>query len=74
VHQDAADRYTTTATVATVPGAKTIAVDESKHRAYVFALEYGPAPAPAPGSAPPAPGARGPRGPIVGTWFLSVTH
>jgi hypothetical protein len=74
VHQDAADRYTTTATVATVPGAKTITVDESKHRAYVFALEYGPAPAPAPGSAPPAPGSRAPRGPIVGTWFLSVTH
>lgn len=74
VHQDAADRYTVTATVPTVPGAKTIAVDEAKHRAYVFAVEYGPAPAPAPGSPPPAPGARPPRGPIVGTWFLSVTH
>ena len=74
VHQDAADRYTVTATVPTVPGAKTIAVDEAKHRAYVFAVEYGPAPAPAPGSPPPAPGARPPRGPIVGTWFVSVTH
>ena len=74
VHQDAADRYTVTATVPTVPGAKTIAVDDSRHRAYVFAAEYGPAPAPAAGSPPLAPGARPPRGPIVGTWFVSVTH
>jgi WD40 repeat protein len=74
VHQDAADRYTVTATVPTVPGAKTITVDESRHRAYVFAVEYGPAPVPAAGTPPPAPGSRPPRGPIVGTWFVSVTH
>lgn len=73
VHQESADRYKVTAKVPTVPGAKTIAVDESKHRAYVFAVEYGPAPAPAPGAAPAAAG-RGPRGPIIGTWFLSITH
>jgi hypothetical protein len=74
VHQDAADRYSVTATVPTVPGAKTITIDESKHRAYVFAVEYGPAPVPPEGSPPPAPGTRPPRGPIVGTWFVSVTH
>lgn len=74
VRQDAADRYSVVATVPTVAGAKTIAVDEKTHRAYVFALEYGPAPAPAPGSAPPAPGSRPPRGPITGTWFMSVAH
>ena len=74
VRQDAADRYTVVATVPTVRGAKTIAVDEKTHRAYVFALEYGPAPTPEAGSPPPAPGSRPPRGPIVGTWFVSVAH
>lgn len=74
VHQDAANVYAVKATVPTVAGAKTIAVDDSRHRAYVFAVEYGPAPAPAANSPPPAPGTRGPRGPVVGTWFVSVTH
>ena len=74
VHQDAANAYSVKATVPTVAGGKTIAVDQSRHRAYVFAVEYGPAPAPAAGTAPPAPGARPPRGPVVGTWFVSVTH
>ena len=74
VRQASADQYTVTATVPTVSGAKTIAVDETKHRAYVFAVEYGPAPAPAAGAPPLAAGQRPPRGPIVGTWFVSVAH
>jgi DNA-binding beta-propeller fold protein YncE len=69
VRQDSPDKYTTVATVATMAGAKTIAVDESKHVAYVFTPEYGPAPAGAPA------GGRGRgRGPIVGAWFISITQ
>ncbi|PYP78244.1 MAG: YVTN family beta-propeller domain-containing protein [Gemmatimonadetes bacterium] len=74
VHQDSPDKYTVVATVPTMRGAKTIAVDPVKHTAYLFQPEYGPAPTPAPGSPPPAPGTRPPRGPIVGTWFFAITH
>lgn len=49
----------------TVACAKTIAVDETLHRAYDFAVEYGPAAAPAAGAPPLAAGQRPPRGPIV---------
>jgi DNA-binding beta-propeller fold protein YncE len=71
VHQDSPDRYTTVATVQTMPGAKTIAVDPVTHVAYLFQPEYGPAPA---GSQPVQPGRRGPRGPVVANWFIAVTH
>jgi YVTN family beta-propeller protein len=74
VHQDSPDHYTVVATVPTMPGGKTIGVDPVKHIAYVFALEFGPAPAPAPGSPPPPAGARAPRGPLIGTWFFTITH
>lgn len=74
VHQDSPDEYRVVATVATMPGAKTIAVDPVKHVAYLFQPEYGPAPAPAPGSPPPAAGRRGPRGPVIGAWFFAITH
>ncbi|MEO5904944.1 MAG: YncE family protein [Gemmatimonadaceae bacterium] len=74
VRQDAADKYTVVATVPTMRGAKTIAVDPVKHMAYLFQPAYGPAPAPAPGSPPPAPGARPPRGPIVAAWFFAISH
>jgi DNA-binding beta-propeller fold protein YncE len=74
VHQDSPDKYTVVATVPTMRGGKTIAVDPVKHIAYVFAPEYGPPPAPAPGTPAPAPGARGPRGPLIGTWFFTITH
>jgi DNA-binding beta-propeller fold protein YncE len=74
VHQDSPDAYTVVATVPTMPGGKTIAVDPVKHTAYVFAPEYGPAPAPAPGATPPAARGRGPRGPLVGTWFFVISH
>ena len=71
VHQDSPDKYTTVATVQTVPGAKTITVDPVTHTAYLFQPEYGPPPA---GSPAPQPGRRGPRGPVVASWFVAVTH
>src|SRR5205809_5314014 len=74
VHEDAPDRYTVVATVATMRGAKTISVDPVKHVAYLFQPEYGPAPAPAPGAPPPQPGARPPRGPIIAAWFFAISH
>lgn len=74
VHQDSADKYTVVAKVATMPGGKTIAVDPAKHVAYVFAPEYGPAPPPADGAAAPPANGRRPRGPLIGTWFFTITH
>src|SRR2546427_799044 len=71
VREDAPDRYTVVATVATMRGAKTIAVAPVKHVAYLFQPEYGPVP---PGSPPPAPGSRGPRGPVVAAWFFAINH
>jgi DNA-binding beta-propeller fold protein YncE len=70
VHQDAPDKYTVVATVPTMRGAKTIAVDPVRHVAYLFQPEYGPAPA----GAPPGPGGRPARGPVVGAWFFEITH
>ncbi len=73
VHQDSADAYTVTATVATFAGAKTICVDPNTHNAYLFQPERGPAPPPAAGAPPPAPGrGRGPAGPIVASWFIVI--
>src|SRR5881397_2356436 len=71
VHEDAPDKYTVVATVATMRGAKTISVDPVKHVAYLFQPEYGPPPA---GTPPPAPGARPPRGPVIGAWFFAISH
>jgi hypothetical protein len=73
VHEDSPDKYTTVATVPTFKGAKTIAVDEVKHMAYLFQPEYGPAPAPDP-NATPGRGGRGARGPIVAGWFIAIKH
>ena len=74
VRQDGPDVYAVVATVPTMVGAKTIAVDPVKHVAYVFTPEYGPAPAPAPGTPPPAPGTRPPRGPVIAAWFFVIAH
>jgi DNA-binding beta-propeller fold protein YncE len=71
VRQASADVYEVVATVPTVPGAKTISVDPLTHTAYLFQPEYGPPPA---GTPAPAPGTRGPRGPIVAAWFLRISH
>jgi DNA-binding beta-propeller fold protein YncE len=73
-HEDSPDNYTVVATVTTFPGAKTIAVDPVKHIAYLFQPEYGPPPAAAPNTPPPAGRGRGPRGPIIHGWFIVVTH
>jgi len=74
-HQDSPDKYTVVATVDTMPGAKTIAVDPKTHRAYLFQPEYGPAPAPAAPATPPgAPPGRPARGPVIGAYFFSITH
>lgn len=73
VHQDSPDTYTVVATVPTMRGAKTIAVDPISHAAYLFQPEYGPPPAGAP-AAPAAPGGRGPRGPVVAAWFFALRH
>jgi DNA-binding beta-propeller fold protein YncE len=70
VHQDSPDKYTVVATVATVPGAKTICVDPVTHNVYLFQPERGPAPAPAAGAAPAR--GRGPQGPIVAGWFVVI--
>ena len=73
VHQDSPDKYSVVATVATVPGAKTIAVDPLTHNVYLFQPQRGPAPAPAADAPPPAAGrGRGPQGPIVAAWFVVV--
>jgi len=71
VHEDSPDKYTVIATVPTMAGAKTIAVDDTRHVAYAFTPEYGPPPA---GTPAPEPGRRGPRGPIIGTWFIRIVH
>jgi DNA-binding beta-propeller fold protein YncE len=74
VRQDSPDKYTVVATVSTMVGAKTIAVDPVKHVAYLFTPEYGPAPAPDPNAPAPAPGSRPPRGPVIGAWFFAISH
>ncbi len=75
VREDAPDKYTVVATVPTVAGAKTIAVDPVLHTAYLFQPEYGPPPA---GAVPPPAAAgrrgRGPMGPMIAAWFIAITH
>lgn len=71
VRQDGLNKYSTVATVETVPGAKTIAVDPIKHRAYLFQPERGPA-TPAPAGAPA--GTRPTPGAILNAWFIAISH
>jgi DNA-binding beta-propeller fold protein YncE len=70
IHQDSPDKYTVVATVPTMTGAKTIALDDATHKVYVFTPEYGPAPA----GAAPLPNGRPARGPVIGAWFIVLTH
>ena len=69
--EDSPDKYTVVATVSTMRGAKTISVDTVSHVAYLFQPEYGPLP---PGTPPPQPGQRPPRGPVIGAWFFAISH
>jgi hypothetical protein len=73
VHEDSPNKYTVVATVPTMNGARTITVNPTTHQAFTFAVEYGPAPAPAAG-APPAARGRGPRGPVIGAWLIAIKH
>jgi DNA-binding beta-propeller fold protein YncE len=74
-HEDTPDKYSVVATVTTIKGAKTIAVDPKRHVAYEFQPEYGPLPPPtADAPAPTGPAARFARGPIIGTWFFAIHH
>jgi DNA-binding beta-propeller fold protein YncE len=73
VHQDSPNVYSVVATVPTMRGAKTIAIDPVSHVAYLFQPEFGPPPAVPAGAPAPAPG-RGPRGPVVASWFYSIRH
>jgi DNA-binding beta-propeller fold protein YncE len=66
VHEDSPDAFTVVETVPTMRGARTITVDPARHVAYVFAPEYGPAPAPA------ATGGRPARGPITAAWLIAI--
>ncbi|HEY2066856.1 MAG TPA: hypothetical protein VGG84_12950 [Gemmatimonadaceae bacterium] len=73
VHQDSPNAYTVVATVPTMRGAKTIAIDPVSHVAYLFQPEFGPPPAAPAGAPAPAPG-RGPRGPVIASWFYAIRH
>ncbi|CAN5894585.1 hypothetical protein BH11GEM2_BH11GEM2_25050 [soil metagenome] len=71
VRQEGPNKYKTVATVETVQGEKTIAVDAVKHAAYLFQPERGPstpAPAGSPAGTRPTPGA------IINAWFVVITH
>ena len=70
VHEDTPDQYSVVATITTMTGAKTIAVDTVKHIAYLFQPQY----------APPSPDAqldqngRRPRGPVIGAYLIVIRH
>ena len=74
VREESPDKYTVVATVPTMRGAKTITVDPVRHVAYLFQPEYGPTPAAAPGTPPPAAGSRPARGPVIAAWFFAISH
>jgi DNA-binding beta-propeller fold protein YncE len=72
VHEDGPDAYRVVATVPTMPGARTIALNPKTHTAFVFTPEFGPPPAGAP---TPAPGrGRAPHGPQVAAWLIAIHH
>ncbi len=70
VHEDSPDHYRIVATVTTMTGAKTIAVDSVAHVAYLFQPQFAPAPA----DAPLDRNGRRPRGPIVGAFLIVIRH
>ena len=66
VHEDSPDKYSVIETVPTMRGARTVAVDDVHHTAYVFTPEYGPS---TPSSTP---GGRATRGPVTAAWLLVI--
>jgi len=70
VHQDAPDKYSVVGKVTTIGGAKTISVDPINHKAYLFQPIYGKTPA----DAPLGPNGRRARGPVIGAFFIVISH
>ena len=68
VHEDSPDKYSVVETIPTMRGARTIAVDQTRHTAYVFTPEYGP------GTPATTPGGRAGRGPITAAWLIAIKH
>ena len=69
-HEDSPNKYTVLATVNTMQGARTLAVNPKTHLAYTFTPEYGPVPA---NAQPPAGGRRRfMRGPIKAAWLFVI--
>jgi hypothetical protein len=66
VRENSPDSFTPVATVPTMNGSRTIAVDDVRHVAYLFGPEYG--------AAPPAANGQRSRAPIVGAWLIKVSH
>jgi len=76
-HEDSPDKYTVVATVNTMRGVKTIAVDPVQHRAYGFVPEFGPALAPqseVPVRGPAGSANPGPPGPMIAAWLFAISH
>jgi hypothetical protein len=46
IHEESPDRFTVAENVPTRKGARTMALDEKTHTAYVVTAQFGPAPAP----------------------------
>ena len=66
VHEDAPDKYTVVANVATKRGARTMEVDLSSHVVYTVTADFGPPPAPTPERPRPRPSI------VPGTFALLV--
>lgn len=66
VHEDSPTSFHVAATVATRPGARTMALDERTHRLYTVTSAFGPTPAPTPSEPHPRPSL------VPGTFSLLV--
>jgi hypothetical protein len=66
VHEDSPTSFHVVATVATRPGARTMALDERTHRIYTVTSAFGPTPAPTPSEPHPRPSL------VPGTFSLLV--
>lgn len=69
-HEDGPDQYHVVATVTTMQGARTLAVDPERHRAYTFTPAYGPATT----ADSAGRGGRGAPRPITAAWLFVITH
>jgi WD40 repeat protein len=54
-HEDSPDKYTVVQTIATMRGARTMALDTGNHNVYTVTTEFGPTPAPTPEHPRPRP-------------------